>query len=824
MRLNTNSAPAVGHGMSKVGDFRMAMNPKAARVLSDNLYKDSHGSIIRELSCNAYDAHCMVGKPDLPFDITLPDRFSNDLRIRDYGPGISPEDINDVYAVYFASTKDQDNDAVGAFGLGSKTPFALTDSFMVISRHNGIKRTYNAYMDEGMPGISQFGDGEETDEPDGLEVIITVKDRDIQIFREKVISELRFFPVKPNVYGQTIDWPKIEDDVINVAGFRYFKHDGGNSLRGMFIKLGPVAYPIDFNEIRSHYARKDKTIPSVLKFMEGKDGDMRRTYGGNRVNGGYIDMPIGTVEVTPSREALSYTEYTLDNIEKVIDRISDELFKTVRDEFHRTYDDNYPEFIEYFNKLDPMLRGCVDADYVEKHFKPFVINPRTSKLSLKVPEKFAKFTRKTYMSWRGEPELSQKVKVNEAWTTKRENIKDYDKDGEPIPVAFTDTNDHRFTLEAFVNNDARIYFKDEAYAFSVRCFQDNMDYDCDAREYYVIENCNDADGFYKYLAKYLGNERVRYVSETAKVSVGSGIGHSITGGKTRSWFEITDLLVRRLNSVESMFNRTLYKLNAYSEFEATTDDLEDQYGKDEVVFFTAFNNKMDRPENMPDARMLFNYLFNVLDVKVIAIPRSKAKKFSKLDCAISVDDLIKKERDTIVDMMRDEMDSLLVKEYDSRVNRVLMRLDDNFLELLKDTVTDVDFDSWNDGTTGLLLLSGVGRHGVEQVLEILDASDIADYFSEAYEIINGDKKLTDIEAHFVKHDVSFVSFKDAMTKTNAALRDPANAKKMLKWSLNHMNGHMIYDPMQYQSFGGNDGNDLLLDFHAILGEIVERVA
>ena len=77
--------------------------------------------------------------------------------MQDFGIGLSPADINDVFTVYFKSTKDNSNETVGAFGLGAKTPFSYTDQFTVTSVYNGERRIYSAFINEtGMPSIVEM--------------------------------------------------------------------------------------------------------------------------------------------------------------------------------------------------------------------------------------------------------------------------------------------------------------------------------------------------------------------------------------------------------------------------------------------------------------------------------------------------------------------------------------------------------------------------------------------------------------------------------------------------------------------------------------------
>ena len=92
-------------GAQSVDAFTIKASAKAFQILSSNLYSNPLGSMIRELSTNAYDAHIMVGKKDEPFKIKLPNALDPTFKIRDFGPGLSEKDIYSVYTTFFESTK-----------------------------------------------------------------------------------------------------------------------------------------------------------------------------------------------------------------------------------------------------------------------------------------------------------------------------------------------------------------------------------------------------------------------------------------------------------------------------------------------------------------------------------------------------------------------------------------------------------------------------------------------------------------------------------------------------------------------------------------------
>jgi len=168
LKLTTQSSPVEVQGGNNTGSFTILFNSKAFRVLSDTLYENKIGAIVREISCNANDAHVQANKADQEFIIHLPDNFEPWFSVRDFGKGLSASDIKNVFTVYFASTKDQSNECTGMLGLGAKTPFSYTDQFTVTSYQNGICTIYSAFITEsGVPNIIEMYSSEST-EPSGV--------------------------------------------------------------------------------------------------------------------------------------------------------------------------------------------------------------------------------------------------------------------------------------------------------------------------------------------------------------------------------------------------------------------------------------------------------------------------------------------------------------------------------------------------------------------------------------------------------------------------------------------------------------------------------
>src|SRR5690606_24486069 len=105
----------------------------------------------------------------------------------DSGCGISPSDMDDIYMSLGESDKLETNDFIGAFGLGSKSPFSYTSCFYVITKSDGVEYTY--LMHENADGINYDCLLEtECDSNNGTIIRIPIKKDDLYKF-EKAIRQ-----------------------------------------------------------------------------------------------------------------------------------------------------------------------------------------------------------------------------------------------------------------------------------------------------------------------------------------------------------------------------------------------------------------------------------------------------------------------------------------------------------------------------------------------------------------------------------------------------------------------------------------------------------
>jgi len=300
MRLNTEPANTVEmSGVVANSQFTIRASAKAFSILSDGLYANKIRAVVRELSTNALDSHIAAGCADKPFTVNIPNSLAPWFSVRDYGVGLSHDEVVSIYTSYFTSTKSDSDEFVGALGLGSKSPFSYTDNFTVAAVKDGRKGLYSAYIDDtGVPSIALMSEGE-TDEPNGVEVRFSVNGRnDFWQFHREAQYVYRHFDVKPEFTGEPVEIPTVEyykQDILPGVNLRERGH-GENT-----VIMGSIEYPVNL---------PDGAVPSDLEYLEHKGVEIR--------------LSIGAVEMAASREELSYTKKTVEAIVAVyreLDRV-----------------------------------------------------------------------------------------------------------------------------------------------------------------------------------------------------------------------------------------------------------------------------------------------------------------------------------------------------------------------------------------------------------------------------------------------------------------------------------------------------------------------
>jgi hypothetical protein len=210
MRVESTSPQQITNVPDAAVEYRVG-NLEIIMELLSKLYSKPIHTPIKEYCANARDAN-REANAKTPIRIVIPSRLEPTLRIRDYGNGLSPEQVREVFTVYGCSTKTHTNSQTGGFGIGAKSAWAYTDSFTVTSWHGGTKRMYLCHKSGGTASMQLLSE-EASDAPTGVEIGIAAKPGDLQTFKEAVSEAVKCWQPeeRPTVVGMDITWADFGD-------------------------------------------------------------------------------------------------------------------------------------------------------------------------------------------------------------------------------------------------------------------------------------------------------------------------------------------------------------------------------------------------------------------------------------------------------------------------------------------------------------------------------------------------------------------------------------------------------------------------------------
>lgn len=288
-------------------------------ILRSKMYSNPILAICREITSNARDAHREVGKPDDPIHIHLPFGLEPDFKIKDFGPGISPDRMVNIFIKYTASTKRNDNLQTGGFGLGAKTPFSYSDQFSVTTVHDGIRYSYICIIDETKVGKLVMLDKRSTDEPNSTEISIPVKPIDFSSFRQYVEQACRHWTTKPVITGGTIEWQTF-NKVLEGNGWAITATNDWQQAAKLVID--GIEYPLELNALRKY---------ADPKLIDAARGNFIMYFG------------VGELSLSANREQIFLDKPTQEKIRERLNEITAEVKKTVEekiDTFPNLWDAN----------------------------------------------------------------------------------------------------------------------------------------------------------------------------------------------------------------------------------------------------------------------------------------------------------------------------------------------------------------------------------------------------------------------------------------------------------------------------------------------------
>lgn len=304
-------------------------------ILRDSLYTRKALALLREYGANAWDEHIQSGRATLPIHVTVPTHAAPYFVCRDYGRGLSRQQVLLFYTQYGASNKrgdtdceacmelrafcstdpktvfckdhDKDKNTVGALGIGCKSAFCMSDQFIITSWFDGTKSVYSAALDKSNKGKMTLLHEEPCGDETGIEVKVAVQPRYIDEFQREAKAFYKFMDPQPKINVQLDPLPEsMTNGWITTAG-------RNGDWTGV---MGCIPYRIDLEQIRDEL--QEAGVHEALHHLQGG-----------------IFIPVGEVEFSANREELQYTEVTINAIvprfKALVQEYVDDALKTLRE-------------------------------------------------------------------------------------------------------------------------------------------------------------------------------------------------------------------------------------------------------------------------------------------------------------------------------------------------------------------------------------------------------------------------------------------------------------------------------------------------------------
>lgn len=260
-------------------------------ILRSKMYRNPIAAICREVASNSRDAN-REAENNVPIEIGICNSklLASEATIyfKDFGPGISPDRMADVFVNYGASTKRETNIYTGGFGLGAKTPFSYADNFSIETIVEGTKYTYIAAIEEGKKGKIYLIDSQLCAEHSGTTIIVPIKENDVEKFENAVTHATCFWDMKP-VYKNFKYKSDFKYDVLfEDENFIITNHERSFGFTYGLI-LDGILYEIDQNIMK--FAQRDIYSKMVI-----------------------FKFNVGDLTVSANREALQYDTKTIETL------------------------------------------------------------------------------------------------------------------------------------------------------------------------------------------------------------------------------------------------------------------------------------------------------------------------------------------------------------------------------------------------------------------------------------------------------------------------------------------------------------------------------
>lgn len=349
----------VGGGF-KQKEFKIKNKEFIFDVLSDKIYNNKIGAIVREIISNAVDANIEVKNVKDKVVVHLPSGDEPYFFVRDFGPGMDTERIN-VFISFGDSTKRDSEDQIGYFGMGSKSPFAYSDSFYITTWCNGFKWEYMAYIDDERKRNLMLLNKTKSEDKNGTEVRINISnDSDLRRFSEEFFSIWGFSIHLFELPGLDVDeekacrkfHPHLFQKFHNRKNVMFGNYGHYPSNPGIIVMNGSIAYELDYS-----------TISNLSRYGNMTEFDQNHSF--YSTHGIIIKLKVGDLKLSVNRESLEICESNANVINNAVVGLYNEIRNGVRKIYEESKNSFFKlrNFHKTYGKLNFVMRCPYSIPY-----------------------------------------------------------------------------------------------------------------------------------------------------------------------------------------------------------------------------------------------------------------------------------------------------------------------------------------------------------------------------------------------------------------------------------------------------------------------------
>lgn len=293
---------------SNLSSTQFEIDEKAYGLIIDrltDLYNNPLLSAIREIISNAIDSTVEAGSSKY-IEIHCPSKMEPWFEVTDYGLGMDKETLEQVYTKFGASTKGENLNQIGSYGLGAKAPLAYTNILTISSVKDG-KVTSGIISRDDTGIFMSLNEPENTDEHNGFTIQFNILPDDVEN-AQGILKE--FYKNSYIVDGVEFKFDNLVGEVKEEELFslKDIELPTGDKLRFYINKRG-IEFLITKNNYNEPYKFTTKSVKYNLQgFLYNLPSDEYEDEYAKHMF--VVELLPGYVDFNSSRDSITTTEKT----------------------------------------------------------------------------------------------------------------------------------------------------------------------------------------------------------------------------------------------------------------------------------------------------------------------------------------------------------------------------------------------------------------------------------------------------------------------------------------------------------------------------------